>query len=225
VHNPFGGCVVRGNDPICEASKAAQNAGYATAKADCEAKKSAAKADCERIKGQDKVDCERLKTQEKAQRETEKDGQRLACETEKGAIVALHRTGNIGNLDGSVAGTGSLRLCFQDVHLGAALDKLTLALAASGSAALGTHFKFVPLDVGGHILCPFEWTADKNITTLVPPQSIGVNVTLVRKTAEEALIYRGKLDELPLSCTFSRARCRSCCRTSTSISPVRLRPG
>ena len=161
VHNPFGGCVVRGNDPICEASKAAQNAGYATAKADCEAKKSAAKADCERIKGQGKLDCERLKTQEKAQCETEKEGQRLACETEKGAVVALHHTGNIGNVDGSVAGTGSLRLCFQDVDLSAALDKLTMTLVASGSAALGTHFKFVPLDVGGHILCPFEWTADK----------------------------------------------------------------
>ena len=82
VHNIFtGGCVDRGNDPVCEATKGAQNAGYAAAKGDCEAQKSAAKADCERIKAQDKLDCERLKTQEKAQCETEKEGQRLVCET------------------------------------------------------------------------------------------------------------------------------------------------
>ena len=86
--------------------------------------------------------------------------------------------------------------------MSAALDKLTLTLAASGSAALGTHFKFVPLDVGGHILCPFEWTADKDITTSIPPQSIGVNLTLASETDAAALTYRGKLDELPIKLHF-----------------------
>jgi hypothetical protein len=201
IHNIFtGGCSQRGNDPVCEAAKAAQNTGYAAAKAACEAQKSAAKADCERIKGQDRLDCERLKTQDKAQCEAEKEGQRLACETQKGALVA--RTGNIGNVEGSVAGTSSLRLCFENVHFSAALDKFSLTLAASGSAALNTHFQFVPLDVGGHILCPFEWTADKNITTSVPPQSVGASVTLVRETDGGALAYRGRLDELPMKLHF-----------------------
>jgi hypothetical protein len=44
------------------------------------------------------------------------------------------------------------------------MDKLTLTLMASGSVALDTRFKFVPLDIGGHILCPLEWTADKRVT-------------------------------------------------------------
>ena len=197
-----GGCSKRGNNPACEVAKAAQNAGYATAKAACETQKSTEKANCEAQKTAAKADCERLKSQEKLQCETEKDGQRLGCEAEKGVIVGLHRTGNIGNLDGSVAGTGSFRLCFRDVHFSDALDKLTLSLAASGSAALGTHFKFVPLDVSGHVLCPFEWTADKNITTSVPPQSIGVNATLARETDTGGLTYRGRLDELAIKLHF-----------------------
>ncbi|MAE58313.1 MAG: hypothetical protein CME69_05490 [Halobacteriovorax sp.] len=55
VKNPFGGCIVRGNDPVCEAAKAAQNAAYETEYA-------LKKADCERIKSQQKLACEVLKT-------------------------------------------------------------------------------------------------------------------------------------------------------------------
>lgn len=157
---------------------------------------------CETEKSAAKLDCERLKSQEKGQCELEKTGQKTACEAEKGAIVALHRTGNIGNVDGSVAGSGSLRLGFQDVHFGIGLDKLSLTIAASGSAALDTHFKFVPLDVSGHILCPFEWTVDKNITASIAPQSIGVNISLTRQTDSEVLTYQGRLDELAIKLHF-----------------------
>ena len=182
-------------------------------KARCEIEKSAAKFDCERIKSQEKakcetgkagrkLDCERLKSQKKAQCELEKTGQKTACEAEKGAIVALHRTGNIGNVNGSVEGAASLRLCFKDVHFSQALDKLALTVAASGSATLNTHFKFVPLDVGGHILCPFEWTADKEITTTVPPQSIGASLSLTRESSPGVLKYRGRLNDLPIKLHF-----------------------
>lgn len=157
---------------------------------------------CEAEKSGAKLDCERLKSQRKLQCEAEKTGQKAACEAEKGVIVALHRTGNIGNVDGSVVGMGSLKLCFRDVHFSDPLDKLTLTVAASGSATIDTHFKFVPLDVGGHILCPFEWTADKNITTSVPLQSIGVSVALARKADAAALAYQGRLDELPIKLHF-----------------------
>ena len=158
--------------------------------------------DCERIKGENRLDCERLKSQQKLQCEAEKTGQKMACETEKGIVVASHRTGNIGNVDGSFGGTGSLKLCFRDVHFSDGMDKLTLTLEASGSAALDTSFKFVPLDVGGHILCPFEWTADKHINTSVPPQSIGASVSLTRQSASGSLTYEGRLDELPIKLHF-----------------------
>ncbi|AZO05613.1 hypothetical protein [Mesorhizobium sp. M2A.F.Ca.ET.043.02.1.1] len=111
---------------------------------------------------------------------------------------ALHRTGNIANIDGSVSGTGALKLCFRDVHFTDALDKLTLTLQASGSAAIDAHFKFVPLDVAGHVLCPFEWTADKRLDTTIPSQSIGTSLSLVR----QANSYEGKLDELSIKLHF-----------------------
>jgi hypothetical protein len=126
----------------------------------------------------------------------------MSCEAEKGLLEGLHQTGNIGNIDGSAAGMGSLKLGFQDVHFGAGLDKLALTIAVSGAAALDTHFKFVPLDVGGHILCPFEWTADKNITTSIAPQAIVANVSLARETESGILTYQGRLDELPIKLHF-----------------------
>src|SRR6478752_4153621 len=46
------------NDPTCESQKAAQNTGFAVAKASCEAQKSAEKLDCERLKEQMKAACE-----------------------------------------------------------------------------------------------------------------------------------------------------------------------
>jgi hypothetical protein len=205
----FGHCITHGNDPFCESAKAAQNVIYdadfnacnglgSIDDAACEAEKgtqnglyAAAKAKCETDKETDRLACEGRKTAQKA-----------GCETEKGIVVGLHSTGNIGNVDGSATGAGSLKLCFQDVHFGAALDKLSLSVAASGSAALDVHFKFVPLDVGGHILCPFEWTADKNITTSVRPQSIGASVSLARDDASGALTYQARLEELPIQLHF-----------------------
>lgn len=50
LRNPFGGCLVRGNDPACEAAKASQNQIYLAQKAACEAQKAAEKASCEAAK-------------------------------------------------------------------------------------------------------------------------------------------------------------------------------
>ena len=66
VKNPFGGCVIRGNDPVCEVTKASQNsiydAQYAARKGDCERLKSSAKLFCEANKAARKIDCERVKS-------------------------------------------------------------------------------------------------------------------------------------------------------------------
>ena len=98
----------------------------------------------------------------KANCDLEKTAQKVGCETKKESLDLVHRTGDFANIDGSVSGTGALKLCFHDVHFTNAMDKLTLMLEVSGSAALDTKFKFVPLSLG-HILCPLPWTADKDI--------------------------------------------------------------
>jgi hypothetical protein len=48
----FNHCTVRGNDPACEAAKAAQNAMYAAQKTQCETQKAAQKAACEGTRAQ-----------------------------------------------------------------------------------------------------------------------------------------------------------------------------
>ncbi len=50
VANPFGGCIARYNDPMCEAAKAAQNTSYSASKLACEASKSNQLAQCEATK-------------------------------------------------------------------------------------------------------------------------------------------------------------------------------
>jgi hypothetical protein len=47
---PFGGCMLRGNDPACEVSKVALNSAYAQGKLACEASKAAQKVQCEAAK-------------------------------------------------------------------------------------------------------------------------------------------------------------------------------
>ena len=113
----------------------------------------------------------------------------------------MHRTGDFANIDGSVSGTGALKLCFHDVHFTNAMDKLTLMLEVSGSAALDTKFKFVPLSLG-HILCPLPWTADKDIDATIPSQLMGASLSLTREAASGTLKYEGKLDELPVKLHF-----------------------
>lgn len=84
LRNPFGGCILRGNDPVCEAAKAAQNAIYdadhAARKADCERIKSTEKLACEANKSALKLDCERLKSTEKLACEADKSAKKLDCE-------------------------------------------------------------------------------------------------------------------------------------------------
>ena len=165
-------------DQVCEGEKATQNGLYATQKAQCEAGKSATKAACE----------------------TRKTGLKAACETYRGAVDALHRTGNVGNFDGSISGTGDLRICFREVTFANDLANLSMKLETTGAAGLDTSFKFTPLDVAGHILCQLPWTADKHIRVTIPSQTIGVDITLAR--SPDAPEYRGQLKASPIRMHF-----------------------
>ncbi|MBR0727037.1 hypothetical protein [Bradyrhizobium manausense] len=202
-------CVVGvcANDPICEAAKASQNAIYDADYTACvnlgpiyDAACEAQKATQNGLYATQKAQCEAEKSTKKLACEAEKTGRKLACETYKGAVDALHRTGNVGNFDGSISGTGDLRICFRDVAFAPDLAKLSMKLETTGSVSLDTSFKFTPLDVAGHILCQLPWTADKNIRVTVPSQSIGVDVTLARSPGEPE--YRGQLKASPIRLHF-----------------------
>jgi hypothetical protein len=103
ISNPFtGGCILYGNDPICELAKATQNAIYKANKDACEAAKAAQnviyageKAQCETAKAAQNV----IYKQEKDACEVVKAGEKLTCEAQKSAELSLCRLNNIHSGD------------------------------------------------------------------------------------------------------------------------------
>ena len=159
-----GGCAQRGNDPFCEAAKAAQNAIYA---ADAAGKK----ADCERLKAQEKLICE-----------GEKTGEKLLCEAGKEALKRLSRTGKFGNVDATVRGRAEgLRICLKTFALSPGLDTVQLAVNATGTATADVNLKFIPLDIVGHLTCQAPFTESRSFQATLRestiPLSAGISVT------------------------------------------------
>lgn len=214
IPNVFtGGCSQWGNNPVCEAAKAAQNAAYETAhaarvadcerlkrtekatceaekvaaKTACEAEKVAAKGACEADKAAKKLDCERLKSQEKAQCEIEKTGEKALCETGKEALKRLSRTGNLANVNGGVQGTGTVEICVRKFLVSDNVSTLALSLDAEGSATAEASVKFVPLDIVGHLLCQFPFTEDKTVSVNIPRQGIDINSDLAFENTVDGL--------------------------------------
>jgi hypothetical protein len=204
-----GHCIQSGNDPFCEAAKAAQNQIYDRAFDACNALGpiddlvcEGAKAGQNTIYAQSKLQCEAGKSAKKAACEAGKTTVKLACEGAKEGLKRLSRTGNLANIDGSISGDASLNLGLRDVHFGDAMDTLSLNIQISGDAGLDTHFKFVPLDIIGHLACPLEWTADKRISTRIPSQTIPLKVTLARRVDGDNQYYDGLLDAFDIKLYF-----------------------
>jgi hypothetical protein len=140
-----GGCAQRGNDPFCEAAKAAQNAIY---DADAALKK---------------FDCERLKEQERLTCEVEKAGEKALCETGKELLKRLARTGKFANIEAGVrAKTDNLKVCLQRMRLADDLSSAEMGLHATGGASAHVDMKFIPLDIIGHLTCQVPWTESRD---------------------------------------------------------------
>ena len=102
VSNPFGGCILYGNDPACEIAKAAQNVIYKANKDACEAAKAAQNV----IYAGDKAACESAKATQNAIYKAEKDacevakaGEKLACEAQKTIDLNVCRLNNVHSGD------------------------------------------------------------------------------------------------------------------------------
>jgi len=70
VKSPLGGCAIRGNDPVCEASKASQNALYeaelAARKLNCEKSKAISAQACQQQKNDMQAACSATKNEEES---------------------------------------------------------------------------------------------------------------------------------------------------------------
>lgn len=192
---------VCGNNPICEGSKATQNAAYDASYAACVALGPVINGACEAEKEvqnnlyeAQRLQCEAEKEGRRQLCEGEKTAEKGGCEAVKQAEKTVSQTGNFANVNGEISGPGEIKVCFHDVHFADSMNALTLNLTASGAGSVKTNFKFVPLDAG-HVLCPFEWTANKTIGVSIPLQPIPVRVALTRKPSPDKVLYEATLDE------------------------------
>lgn len=180
VKKPWGGCLIRGNDPICEAAKAAQNAAY---DADYAAKK---------------LDCERLKSQEKLQCEAEKSGEKALCEAGKELLKRLARTGKFANISGSYHGNANLNICIKNFYLSENMDMINITTTASGSATVDVSMKFVPLDIIGHLTCQVPWAEDQKFNATVPKSSVPISTNISFEPLGDDAIYKFMLKEVSI---------------------------
>lgn len=191
-----GHCIQEGNDPICEAQKAAQNGAYEADYLACLNLGPIYDSVCEA----EKATQNGLYAADRAKCEAEKTAKKLGCETMKGAVDALHRTGNVGNFNGAILGAANLSICLRQVTLAKDLTGLSASLETTGSAGLDPSFKFTPLDVAGHVLCQLPWTASEHIDVTVPAQTIAVDVSLAKAAGSDR--YQGGLKATPIKLHF-----------------------
>ena len=163
VNNPFGGCSIRGNDPICEAAKAAQNAAYAAARGACEAEKVAARNACEAQKATEvaaceareaaaKLDCERLKIQEVAE-----------CEAKRGIQNLLAELGGVGAISADLAVDYSGRINIASLAFSPNMG-VNATVTVSARAHANGPVSFTPYDVVGHAICGTNWRKTLDIS-------------------------------------------------------------
>lgn len=185
LRNPFGGCSIRGNDPLCEIAKATQNELY---KADAAAKK----LNCERIKETKRLACEAEKATEKG-----------LCETKKAALDLIGNTGNFANVESDIKMNGNANLCIENTTIDANFSSINSSIRASGKVRVNVGFKFVPLEIVGLLTCPFPWTEDYGATATVLEQSIPFNANISLSTDNGKAIYSYAVSPLSIEAELS----------------------
>ncbi|HDZ9517926.1 TPA: hypothetical protein RUZ98_000957 [Klebsiella pneumoniae] len=134
-----GQCSLRGQDPVCQLQKEAQQALY---NIDANARK----ADCDRLRETERLTCQAEVTAEKA-----------LCDAKKSALDALGKTGNFANLtvDASLY-TKGMKACMKNFTMSSALDNVQFSVEVLGTANAHVDLRFMPLDAG-HLVCPIKW--------------------------------------------------------------------
>ena len=209
-----GGCVTKGNDPICETAKAAQNLVYI---ADANLRK---------------ADCDRLRETERATCDIEKVGERTLCETKKLRLTSIAATGNFANVDTETQfKTNGLKVCLRDFTLSSNFDKVQFALDVSGEASADIGVKFTPLDIVGHLTCLFPWNKSQTFKASLRDSRllISSDITLVTEGEEAradfaiaALPVKARLQPSPTEYLLNNPEMILSCPIASGIQPLTL---
>lgn len=199
VPNIFtGGCSQWGNDPVCEAAKAAQNAiyeaDYLAQKLDCErlkeqekiayeARKEAWKKQCEKDKlaqnalnAAAKLDCERLKGQEK-----------IACEVQKEIIKRLENSGPLGRLIADAMFSGIVDTQIQKINFSQDLSEGQLDMVLSINVDMSGAIEFIPMNIIGHGVCLTKWKEPFRFNIQIPTHTRNIRWKLGEQIEQKDL--------------------------------------
>ena len=162
-----------GNDPLCEAAKAAQNLAYEAefaacqltpqflVDAQCEVDKAAANAAHKINHDLCEVDKARLKGQCELYKELVKQAQQIA------------------SVSGSLDFGGKARLCIDRIQAPPDLSSVDVSVTVAAEAIGVTGWmRYVPQNIPGHLGCPGEWRRDVGASVQVPAQSLTVTMPL-----------------------------------------------
>jgi len=181
-----GGCAQEGNDLLCEAAKAAQNAIYLT---DANLRK---------------ADCDRLRAMETAGCQVEELGKKTLCETGKATLNALRKTGNFANIDvESDIKSDNLNVCVRDFSLSSGLDNVAFNLDVAGQTMADVNVKFVPLDIVGHLACQFPWQEKQRFSAELRDSRVGVNSAIKIDTSKEKAHINFAIDAMTIKAKLS----------------------
>jgi len=152
------------NDPVCETAKATQNAIY---EADYKARE---------------FDCNRLRETEIATCKFEKASQKVLCESGREVLKQINRTGNFARIEGSIAGNANFNVCLDNIALNDELSVFKARLDFNGSVNIDANFKFIPLDIVGHLTCQVPWGDSERFNLSLPKQSNDLEIAMKLNT-------------------------------------------
>ena len=177
-----GQCVQRGNDPVCEAAKAAQNLAYNTEHearvAACRGEKEVARMACE----------------------AEKAAEKGLCEVGKEAVKRIALAGDVASIGGKIGGSTDANICLQNMAVAQDLSNLQMVMKIGGNVELEGHLQLTPLNLG-HTICvaPTKAPLDFDIRIPSKSQSIVASINLEQRDGDYGFAFRTEEITFPVN--------------------------
>lgn len=193
---PGKGCAQRGNNPICEAAKAAQNVLYDAQYGGCE-------LDAARLKGT----CEAAKAGQNMLYASET----AACQAGNTLVRELaDLTGRVGRVSGTMDAKAGGTIAIRQLGATEAFDAMTVTTRVEAKADISARLSFVQSDLMGHLLCQFPMQGKTlNARASVGPDAIALTGRVVGTGGKPEIILsavniRFQLRPRPVEALFTQ---------------------
>lgn len=172
--------------------------------------------------------CQIAEASKKGVCELGKEAARVLCEGAKAGLKILGP--NFGRVDADLKlKTNGVQVCLRDFALSPALDKVQFALDVQGKALADVNVKFTPLDIVGHLTCPFPWSKAQTFEASLRDSRLGISSPMqfvVEKGvarvdfATEPLTVKGKLSQSPVEYLLNSPAMSVACPIVNAAKPL-----